>query len=410
MPEPEAESPQLRRERIAGVVAAALVCLALPSAVLVATDSPVPSARREAVAWFVGSFAFGVLLPLLFWAPFRALGFAAPGALAWLLAVVGCVAFVDGHWPCWIHALPLGVVIGAVVRGRRGPQPGEETTAVFGAALLGSAFAWLFLSRGEPFDYAGYFLLLVALTLVWWTWTRLFRPCVELTLELPVWFAYKIRGCGPGLANFPRTGPCIVLANHACWFDPLFLAKVLPRPITPMMTARFYDLPGLRWLMLCFGTIRVPEKAMKRDTAELQDAIAALDRGECVVIFPEGYLRRTEEQPLRRFGQGIWQILKARPRTPVFACWIEGGWGSYASYFNGKPTKNKRPDVRRTIAIGVADAVTVPEEVLQEHLRTRIHLMNLSSAAREFLGLAKLPPFEVPTKHEEAADETEAVS
>jgi 1-acyl-sn-glycerol-3-phosphate acyltransferase len=162
--------------------------------------------------------------------------------------------------------------------------------------------------------------------------------------------------------------------------------------------------------MLCFGTIRVPEKAIKRDTAELQDAIAALDRGECVVIFPEGYLRRTEEQPLRRFGQGIWQILKARPLTPVFACWIEGGWGSYASYFNGKPTKNKRPDVRRPISVGVAAAVTVPEDVLQEHLRTRVHLMNLSSAAREFLGLATLPPFEVPSKNEEPADETEAVS
>ena len=56
------------------------------------------------------------------------------------------------------------------------------------------------------------------------------------------------------------------------------------------------------------------------------------------MVFPEGYLRRTEDRPLRRFGQGVWQILKARPDTPVFTAWIEGNWGSYTSYANGPPT------------------------------------------------------------------------
>jgi len=153
--------------------------------------------------------------------------------------------------------------------------------------------------------------------------------------------------------------------------------------------------------------IRVPEKAMKRDATEIQDAIAALDRGECVVIFPEGYLRRSEEQPLRRFGQGIWQILKARPQTPVFACWIEGAWGSYTSYFNGRPTQNKRRDFRRAINVGVSAPVTVPEEALSEHIRTRIHLMNLSSAARTYLDLPALPPFEVPAKSDDKPDDAE---
>ena len=105
-----------------------------------------------------------------------------------------------------------------------------------------------------------------------------------------------------------------------------------------------------------FGVIRVPEKALKKDAPEIQEAIAALDRGECVVIFPEGYLRRTEDRPLRRFGQGVWQILKARPSTPVFATWIEGGWGSYTSYFNGPPTKNKKKDYRRPIGVGMSAA------------------------------------------------------
>lgn len=410
MPNPEAESPQLRQERLAGVVAAALVCAAVPTAVLLVADTPTPAERTVAVSWFVGSFAAGALLPLLYWARYRALGFATYFAPVWLAAVAWCVAFVQGAWPAWAHGLPLGVIAGAVARGRRGPQPGEETTAVFFAAVVGAGVAWLFASRGHPFDPAGYYLLAVALALAGWTATRLFRPWLELTLEVLVWGAYAVRGRGPGLVDFPRTGPCLVIANHACWMDPGFLGKVIPRPITPMMTAAFYDLPVLRQIMVAFGVIRVPEKAMKRDTSELQEAVAALDRGECVVIFPEGYLRRTEEQPLRRYGQGVWQILKARPGTPVFACWIEGAWGSYTSYYNGKPTKNKSVDVRRPILVGVSAGETVPADVLTEHLRTRIYLMNRTIASRAYLDLPELPRYDVPAKSEDRAEEADPVA
>ncbi|MBA4188833.1 MAG: hypothetical protein C0467_12615 [Planctomycetaceae bacterium] len=407
---PEPESPQLRRERIAGVVTAALVCFVLPSVALLVSDVATSPERHVAVLWFMGSFVLGVAIPMLYWSPYRAIGFATLATPAWLVAVIVSVCFVSGNWPAWPHGILLGVILGSVVRGRRGPEPGEETTAVFAAGILGVGLSWLCVTRGQPFDMCGYFLLLVALTMVGWTWTRLFRPCFELCLEPLVWCAFKIRGYGPALENFPRTGPCLVIANHACWIDPGFLGKVIPRPITPMMTARFYDLPILRRIMVSFGVIRVPEKAIKRDASEIQDAIAALDRGECVVIFPEGYLRRSEEQPLRRFGQGVWQILRARPTTPVFACWIEGAWGSYTSYFNGKPTQNKPYDLRRPIHVGVAAAERIPEEVLSEHLMTRIHLMNLTAAARAVLDLPPLPPFEIPARGEDKSDEVESLS
>lgn len=410
MPQPEAESPQLRRERLAGVVAAALVCVALPSVVLLVSDTPTRAERDVAVSWFVGSFAAGAFVPLLHWSRFRALGFATYFAPVWLAAVAWCVVFVHGAWPAWVHGVPLGVIAGALARGRRGPQPAEETTAVLFSAVVGAGVAWLFVSRGPPFDVAGYFVLVLALLLVGWAATQLFRPWLELNLEPLVWVGYDVRARGPGLVDFPRTGPCLVIANHACWMDPGFLGKVLPRPTTPMMTATFYDLPVMRRIMVAFGVIRVPEKAMKRDASELQEAVAALDRGECVVIFPEGYLRRTEEQPLRRYGQGVWQILKARPNTPVFACWIEGGWGSYMSYFNGKPTKNKPRDVRRPIQVGVSEGETVPTDVLTEHLKTRIYLMNRTIASRAHLDLPELPRYEVPAKGEDKTDETEPVA
>ena len=397
---PESDSPPVRRDRVTALVAIALVCAVLPTVVILVNDTARGSARA-ALAWFAGSAAVGCLMSLLYWAPYRALGLVPFAAVAWLVGVL--YAVLADHWPGWLMGLPLGVIIGSLVRGRRGPEPGEENPALVVAVLAGAGVAWGFIVAEPPYDLAGYFVLAAALALVVWSWARLFRPVFEITCEPLVWVMYAIRRRGPGLETVPRTGPCLIIANHACWLDPLFLAKVIPRPITPMMTAAFYDLPVLRRLMVAFGVIRVPEKAMKKQTPEIDAALAALDRGECVVIFPEGYLRRTEERPRADSGRGV-ADLQAAGHAGVRVL-DRGAWGSYMSYYNGRPTKNKKRDFRRPIAIAVSEPITVPAEVRADHMRTRLHLMNLVAAARAHLGLPPLPPFELPAKGEEKADE-----
>jgi 1-acyl-sn-glycerol-3-phosphate acyltransferase len=399
---PEPDWPSLRRDRHSALVAAGAACLALPTVALLVLDHGSGAPRWERAWWLAGAAAAGALLPFLYWAPFRALGLVPFAAIGWLATAAHGVYW--NEWPGWAHGLPAGLIVGALARGRRGPAPAWETAALFGAVLAGVGVAWVFLTRGRPFDVAGWFVLGVTAVLAVWSWVRLLRPVIEMLSEPVLWVMFRLRQTGPGLENFPMTGPCIVIANHACWIDPFFLAKVLPRPTTPVMTSRFYDLPLIRRFMIVFCAIRVPEKTYKKEAPELEEVVAALDRGECVVLFPEGYLRRSPDRPLRRFGQGIWQILKARPDTPVFATWIEGGWGSYTSFFNGPPTKNKKRDFRRPLGVGVSAAVTVPPELLEDHLRTRIHLMNLVSEARRHLGLEPLPPFALPQKGEAEED------
>lgn len=408
MPESPAapESPQLRYYRRTMLGAGVVLNLALPATVLLVTATP--TGRDERLLWLVGSFFAGALLPLVYYAPYRALGVVPLAAAAWLAAVAHGAYWHE--WPAWAHGASIGLIVGALSRGHRGRLPLAGVAALVGAAAAGVGVASAIRLRGRPFDAAEWLVLGLAVALVGWSWARLFRPLFEFSLEIPMWLMYRTRATGPGLTDFPRTGPCLIIANHACWLDPIFLAKAVPRPVTPMMTARFYDLPVIRQLMVAFGVIRVPEKALKKDAPEIQEAIAALDRGECVVIFPEGYLRRTEDRPLRRFGQGVWQILKARPDTPVFAAWIEGAWGSYTSYYNGRPTKNKPKDFRRPIGVGVSSAVTIPPDELAEHLRARIDLMNLVSEARRHLGLEPLPRFELHAKADEPEEEGEADS
>ena len=222
-------------------------------------------------------------------------------------------------------------------------------------------------------------------------WLGFFRPAMEGAVEILLWPIYRFRARGPGARNLPLRGPCLVIANHSAWFDPLFMAKVLPPPITPMMISKFYDLPVLSWLMRrVIGTIRVPENPYRHEAPELLEAVAALDRGECVVLFPEGYLRRKEEQPLRRFGRGMWKILAERPQTPVFACWIEGNWGSYFSHRGGPPTKGKRMDILRRIDIGIVGPLVIDPAMLEDHLAVRSFLMHQVSAARVSMGLEAL--------------------
>jgi 1-acyl-sn-glycerol-3-phosphate acyltransferase len=227
-------------------------------------------------------------------------------------------------------------------------------------------------------------------------WLTLFRPALELTAEIVLWPVYRITGHGPGAAAIPARGPYLVIANHAAWLDPLFLAKVVQAPIVPMMTSKFYDLPVIAFLMRVIGTIRVPDSAYRREAPELKDAVQALDRGEALIVFPEGFLRRKEEVPLRRFGRGVWQILQDRPDTPIYACWIEGNWGSYTSFKGGPPTKNKRPDVWRRIRIGMHGPFRLDAATLADHMATRTALMQEVAKARGPLGLEPLTLAAVP--------------
>lgn len=232
-------------------------------------------------------------------------------------------------------------------------------------------------------------------------WRWLFPQVVEQATELCLWPLYRVRVHGPGKDHLPLQGPLILVANHASYLDPFWIGKVMPRHVRPLMTSAFYDRPFIHWMMVhVVQAIRV-ELSHRRDLLtetgqpanpterlpELREAVAALRRSECLMVFPEGMLRRREDQLLRRFGQGIWHILRELPDTPVLVCWIEGSWGSWASYANGPPLKNKPLDFRRPIDIAFAEPAPLPAEVLHDHRSTRAYLMRACLECRRYLGL-----------------------
>lgn len=97
-----------------------------------------------------------------------------------------------------------------------------------------------------------------------------------------------------GRENMPREGGVIVVANHYSFFDPISLGHFLVKTgRTPrfMAKAGVFKNPVLGRLFKAAGQIPV-----HRDTREaahaLRDAIAAVERGEVVIMYPEGTMTK----------------------------------------------------------------------------------------------------------------------
>jgi 1-acyl-sn-glycerol-3-phosphate acyltransferase len=351
----------------------------------------------------IGSFAFALLaglaigsaLILFLRNPARVLGIVPH---AWLGVFILCL-WLTGNPPC----LPTLVILGGAAVMLLGPLssayhdaasqlPDELPVSVWNVArwaavlFAAPASAALASSAGYPPETQMIWLAVLAGLSLFFAWACFYRPALEGLLAFVAIVMYRFPQVGPGVGKFPRHGPVVVIANHAAWLDPFWLGKVIPRPITPMMSSKFYDLPVISFLMRrVIRAIRVQDSAYRQSAPELDEAVRRLDQGECVMIFPEGWLRRREDQLIRHFHQGVWRILRERPHTPVVAFWIEGGWGSWWSHRYAPVFKGKSFDILRKITLAVSEPEILSAEILADQRKTRHYLKEKVFALRAFV-------------------------
>jgi 1-acyl-sn-glycerol-3-phosphate acyltransferase len=369
---------------------------------------------QECMALVAVGVAIGSLLAGLQGHPDRTLGLVPWGVAGLLASMLWVLADSDPRWPILLLGLMGGLANvplrafyqASVPADARGNAMAVSNTAERLCQITLAAFLFALVLGGLP--PAGQIVLLTGLagSAALASWWLLYRQGLEVIFEALLWPLYRFHVYGPGVGKIPPRGPVLIIANHTAWFDPLWLGKVIPRRIVPLMTSDFYDLPVIHWLVKYITrAIRVQASTFRREAPELQEAIAALDRGECVTIFPEGRLRRVAEPTVRPFGQGVWHILKARPNTPVVVCWIEGGWGSYTSYDRGRPMQNKWPDFWRHIGIGISEPEVLDPQILADHRATRRYLRQACLEARGHLGL-EVPELQEVKDEEEQSEAT----
>jgi 1-acyl-sn-glycerol-3-phosphate acyltransferase len=128
--------------------------------------------------------------------------------------------------------------------------------------------------------------------------------------------------------RLPKDGPAVLAGNHNSNLDALAIMSLLPLKLLPKLrpvAAMDYFLTGgfRSWFATnIIGIIPVKRGSGKEGGNPLALAEEALDRGEILVIFPEG--TRGEPEILQAFKKGIGHMAHARPKVPVVPIFMHG--------------------------------------------------------------------------------------
>jgi 1-acyl-sn-glycerol-3-phosphate acyltransferase len=124
-----------------------------------------------------------------------------------------------------------------------------------------------------------------------------------------------------GIDNVPRTGGIIVVANHVSELDPFMVGEFLydiGRPPRFLAKKELFRKAPIRWVLE--GAQQIPVDRGSADAAQaLSAAVAALAKGECIFIYPEGSATRDPALwPMKaRTGAARLALLSGAPVVPV---------------------------------------------------------------------------------------------
>lgn len=118
-----------------------------------------------------------------------------------------------------------------------------------------------------------------------------------------------------GLDHVPRTGPLIVACNHISFWDPPLVGSNFPRPLHFLAKAELFRNKVFGAMLRGYNSIPIQRGPQAR--SGLRGGEEALNRGEAVLIFPEGTRNKSGAMLPPRAGIGRLAAVTQAPVLPV---------------------------------------------------------------------------------------------
>jgi 1-acyl-sn-glycerol-3-phosphate acyltransferase len=151
-----------------------------------------------------------------------------------------------------------------------------------------------------------------------------------------------------GEEHIPAGGPAVLAVNHGSQIDPIVVAAAVPRRCTFLAAAELLTMPVLGALIRPFRL--VPVERGRFDRRAIQECLARLERGDALVIFPEGKI--STDGSFQPAHDGL-AFIAARARVPVIPIGIAGTYQVW-------PLGTRVPH-RGKITVRIGEAIAPPE-------------------------------------------------
>lgn len=141
--------------------------------------------------------------------------------------------------------------------------------------------------------------------LVYWTFRAFAQPFLMIYFRLR----------RTGREHVPKDGPVILAANHRSFLDPFVIGCCVGRPIYFVAKKELFHRRLNGWFLNCLGAF--PIRRGDSDEESMATALALLQRGEVVMIFPEGTRHRSGPLHAPKRGVGRLALESGAPVVPI---------------------------------------------------------------------------------------------
>jgi len=179
---------------------------------------------------------------------------------------------------------------------------------------------------------------------------RLFYGFMALLFRRFILNVFRLQPVDAG--KVPRSGPGLILANHVCLFDPVWIYAMLRRPVYFAATEDLFRQPLVGKVIRWFGGF--PKRKAAADLGAMRRIFQLAAKDQLIGIFPEGV--RTWDGLNTPIVPGIVRLIQ-KLKVPVYVCRLEGAYLSYprwAKWWRKLPV--------RGVFTKLYDPDTIPED------------------------------------------------